>query len=151
MLFRKCGCLVAHGKYIFWKCFSVWLCVRCKIISVFILPSNLIFRKTERERERAHRQRPRAFDFAGDLEPLRHEPTNQSSTSPANPGPRSPMKPEPSTHEPSTSLATQSLWLRQKPTNRSLSLCDFDFCVILIFVVVVVVFWWFSWWWVLCG
>ena len=99
MLFCKCGCLVAHGKYIFWKCFSVWPCVGCKIIFVFILPSNLIFRKTERERERerervrvrsrscakrerergrreSHRRRPRAFDFVDDLEPSRHEPMN---------------------------------------------------------------------------
>ena len=51
MLFRKCGCLVAHGKYIFRKSFLVWPCVGCKMISVFILPSNIIFRKTERERE----------------------------------------------------------------------------------------------------
>ena len=51
MLFRKCGCLVAHGKCIFRKCFSVLTCLWCKLISVFILPSNTIFRKTERERE----------------------------------------------------------------------------------------------------
>ena len=95
ILFRKCGCLVAHGKYIFWKCFSVWPCVGCKMISVFILPSNIIFWKTERERERereerAHRRRPRNFA------PWTHEPTNQSSTSLANP------EPEPSTHRSST-------------------------------------------------
>ena len=52
MLFRKCGCLVVHGKYIFRKCFSVLTCLWCKMISVFILPSNTIFQKTERERER---------------------------------------------------------------------------------------------------
>ena len=51
MLFRKCDCLVAHGKCIFRKCFSVLTCLWCKLISVFILPSNTIFRKTERERE----------------------------------------------------------------------------------------------------
>ena len=51
MLFRKCGCLVAHEKCIFRKCFSVLMCLWCKLISVFILPSNTIFRKTERERE----------------------------------------------------------------------------------------------------
>ena len=50
MLFRKCGCLVVHGKCIFRKCFSVLMCLWCKLISVFILPSNTIFRKTERER-----------------------------------------------------------------------------------------------------
>ena len=49
MFFRKCGCLVAHGKYIFRKSFLVWPCVGCKMIFVFILPSNIIFWKTERE------------------------------------------------------------------------------------------------------
>ena len=52
MFFRKCGCLVAHGKYIFRKCFPVLTCLWCKMISVFILHSNTIFRKIERERER---------------------------------------------------------------------------------------------------
>ena len=51
MLFCKCGYLVAHGKYIFRKCFSVLTCLWRKMISVFILPSNTIFQKTERERE----------------------------------------------------------------------------------------------------
>ena len=50
MLFRKCGCLIAHGKCIFRKFFLVITCLWCKLISVFILPSNTIFRKTERER-----------------------------------------------------------------------------------------------------
>ena len=36
--FRKCECLVAHGKCIFRKCFSVLTCLWCKLISVFILP-----------------------------------------------------------------------------------------------------------------
>ena len=83
MLFRKCGCLVAYGKYIFRKYFSVLTCLRCKMISVFILPSNTIFWKTERERERerereeeerAHCRRPTSFDFTGNLETTRHEP-----------------------------------------------------------------------------
>ena len=52
MLFCKYRCLVAHEKCIFRKCFSVLTCLWCKMISVFILPSNTIFRKTERERER---------------------------------------------------------------------------------------------------
>ena len=61
MLFRKCGCLVAHGKYIFRKCFSVLTCLWCKMIFVFILLSNTIFRKTKRERECVWvRSRPRA-------------------------------------------------------------------------------------------
>ena len=49
MLFHIYGCLVAHGKCIFRKWFSVDLCWGCKLISVFILPLNTIFRKTERE------------------------------------------------------------------------------------------------------
>ena len=78
-----------HGKCIFWKCFSVLTCLWCELISVFILPSNTIFRKTERgrecaseiaparkerERERGHCRRPTSFDFAGDPETSRHEP-----------------------------------------------------------------------------
>ena len=63
ILFCKCGCLVAHGKYIFRKCFSVWSCVGCKMISVFILSSNIIFWKIERESESeivpAHKERER--------------------------------------------------------------------------------------------
>ena len=67
ILFRKCGCLVAHEKYIFRKCFSVLTCLWCKMISVFILHSNIIFRKIEREsvcvwvrpRPRAKRERER--------------------------------------------------------------------------------------------
>ena len=96
MLFHKCGCLVVHGKCIFRKCFSVLTCLWCKMISVFILPSNTIFRKTERERERvcaseialarrererereeeerAYCRRPTSFNFAGDPETSRHEP-----------------------------------------------------------------------------
>ena len=78
--------MVAHGKYIFRKWFLVWPCVGCKMISVFILPSNIIFRKTERERERsrlrvkteeeerAHHRRPTSFDIADDPETSRHEP-----------------------------------------------------------------------------
>ena len=54
ILFRKCGCLVVHEKYIFRKCFLVWPCVGCKMIFVFILLSNIIFRKTEREWEWDH-------------------------------------------------------------------------------------------------
>ena len=106
IIFRKIGCLVGFENRLFRKCFSVDLSVRCKMISVFILPSNIIFWKTERERERERERKkrelitgdPRAFDFVGDPETLRHEPTNQSSTSLANP--------EPLTHEPSTSPAT---------------------------------------------
>ena len=72
MLFRKCGCLVTHGKYIFRKCFSVLMCLWCKMISVFILPSNTIFRKMERERER---EREKRESIAGNP---------RASTSPAN-------------------------------------------------------------------
>ena len=59
MLFRIYRCLVAHRKCIFWKCISVILCWECKLISVSILPSNTIFRKTERERELSERERGR--------------------------------------------------------------------------------------------
>ena len=86
MLFRKCGCLVAHGKYIFRKCFSVLTCLWCKMISVSILPSNTIFQKTERERvyvwDRADAQRERERE----RERKKREPIAgyvRASTSPA--------------------------------------------------------------------
>ena len=169
ILFRKCGCLVAHGKYIFRKCFSVWSCVGCKMISVFILPSNIIFRKTEweseseiapahkererkreRERERERKKRepiagdPWAFDFTGDPETSRHEPTNKSSTSPANP--------EPSTHWSSTqSLRPMSLRLRRQPKAfdfAKIPRTNLSFCVILISVWFwfLLLLWWCGWW-----
>ena len=98
-----------------------------------------------------------SFDFTGDLETSRHEPVFDFAHMPraqTTPQTRS-LRPRARAFnppifnlEPSTSPATQSLRLCRKPTYRSLSLCDFDFCVILIFVVVVVVwvvvFWWFS-------
>ena len=84
MLFRKCGCLVVHGKCIFRKCFSVLTCLWCKLISVFILPSNTIFRKTERERvcaseiaparKERERERKKREPIAGDPKTSRHEP-----------------------------------------------------------------------------
>ena len=139
-------CLVAHGKYIFRKCFSIWSCVGCKMIFVFILPSNIIFWKIERERVRV-RSRPRtkrekerkreremkkrkpiagnpwAFDFTGDLETLRHEPIFDFPGEPRAFDPRAfnfADDPKPSTspesHEP-ISLSVR-FWF----------LCDFDFC-----------------------
>ena len=112
-------------------------------------------KERERERERAHRRRPTSlrfhrrprdfalrthkpiFDFAG-------EPRSRHKPKAFDP------EPEPSTHRSLTqSLRPTSLQLRRGPrafdfvrnprTNLSLSLCDFDFCVILIFVVVVMV------------
>ena len=108
---------------------------------------------------------PRAFDFASDLEPSRHEPI---------------FDPEPSTHKPSTSPATQSLRATNPRTDLSLSL-SFWFSVwfwsINEPIYVSVWFWFFTfflwslifllllgwcgwwcfggfpvvWWWVLCG
>ena len=85
------------------------------------------------------------FDFAG-------KPRAQITHEPRAFDP----EPEPSTHRSSTqSLRPTSLRLRRrlrafdfaKNPRTDLSLCDFDFCVILIFLVVVVVwvvvFWWF--------
>ena len=145
IIFRKIGYLVGFENRLFRKCFSVDLSVGCKMISVFILPSNIIFRKTERERVRVRSRlrtslrlcwRPR--DFA----PRTHEPIfdftgeSRAQITPRTQSLRPRVRafdppifdPEPSTHEPSTSPATQSLRLRRKPMNRSLSLCDFDFC-----------------------
>ena len=101
MLFRKCGCLVAYGKYIFRKCFSVLTCLWCKMISVFILPSNTIFWKIERERERGRRESPlpathelrlrrQPRDFAPRTQiavqlRLRIAPRSHPLTSPVNP------------------------------------------------------------------
>ena len=151
MLFRKCGCLVAHGKYIFWKCFSIWLCVKCKIISVFILPSNLIFRKTERERERERvspspattslrlRRRPRAFA------PWTHEPIFDFAGKP-----RAQITHEARAFDPRAfNFAGNSEPLTSPETHEPISLfvrfwflCDFDFCCCCGGVLVVVGFVW---------
>ena len=83
---------------------------------------------------------PRAFDFAGDPEPSRHEPTNQSL---------------------SLSLSL-SLCDFDRPTNRSTFLCDFDFLLSLFDLwFFLLLLWWCGWWcfggflvvwwWVLCG
>ena len=107
ILFRKCGCLVVHGKYIFRKCFLVWPCVGCKMISVFILPSNIIFRKRKREREwewewdcaRAQRERERERE---------RERGRRESPSPATHELRLRRRPRdfaPRTHEPIFDLA----------------------------------------------
>ena len=114
MLFRKCGCLVAHGKYIFRKSFLVWPCVGCKMISVFILPSNIIFRKTERERvcewdrARAHRERER--------EPIARDP--RASTSPATQELR--LRRRPRDFAPRTQIAVR-LRLRIAPRSHPLT------------------------------
>ena len=115
MFFHKCGCLVAHEKCIFPKCFSVLTCLWCKMISVFILPSNTIFRKTEREREsvcaseialaRRERERKKREPIAGDprastlpaTQRLRATNPDRRSTlypltSPANPEPKSNLR-----------------------------------------------------------
>ena len=113
------------------------------MISVFILPSNIIFWKTERERERRESPSP-ATQKLHTMNPRTHEPIFDFAGEPRARA----FNPPIFNLEPSTSPATQSLRLCRKPIYRSLSLCDFDFCVILIFVVVVVVwvvvFWWFS-------
>ena len=123
--------MVAHGKYIFRKCFSVLTCLWCKMISVFILPSNTIFWKTERERvcvseieparkererergeeKRPHCRQPMSFDFAGDPETLRHEP-------------RSPFDFDFESHP------DRTLWLRwrtQRPGSHAFDFAPFDF------------------------
>ena len=90
----------AHGKYIFRKCFSILMYLWCKMISVFILPSNTIFRKTERERvcvseimpARKERERKKREPIAGDprastspaTQRLRATNLDRSSTSTSN-------------------------------------------------------------------
>ena len=129
MLFCKCGCLVAHEKYIFRKCFSVLTCLWCKMISVFILPSNTIFRKTHREREcvsetapackerereeeeRAHCRRPTSFDFADDLETSRHKP-------------RSPFDFDFESHQDCT---LRLHWWTQRPRSHAFDFAPFNF------------------------
>ena len=63
MLFRKCGCLVAHEKCIFRKCFSVDLCWDVKWFP-FLFYLQISFSGKQRERaewegDRAHTQRER--------------------------------------------------------------------------------------------
>ena len=93
MLFRIYGCLVVHGKCIFRMHFSCPV-LGCKLISVFILPSNTIFRKTERElsererERRAHAQRERERE----REEEETEPRNQlrRTQKPTLPNPKNP-------------------------------------------------------------
>ena len=148
---HKCGCLVAHGKCIFRKCFSVLTCLWCKMIFVFILPSNTIFRKTERERERereresvqvrsrwrakrerereeeerAHCWRPTSFDFAGNAETSRHEPRSSFNFIPFD------FAGEPRGQDRrSTSTLNHTLWLRwqtQRPGSHAFNFAPFDF------------------------
>ena len=114
-----------------------------KFISIPIFTSNDVWRERERERERGRRERTpssspmiactishhvdRSCDCADRIAPIASialiAPVRSHRAA------RSRLRAiSPSTH-------------RSSP-HRSLSLCDFDFCVILIFVVVVVVWWW---------
>ena len=105
---------------------------------------------------------PRTFDFAGDLEPSRHEPIFDL---------------EPSTHKPSTSPATQSLratnprtdlslslsvwfsvwvWLTNEPIYVSVWFWFFTFSLWSLIFLLLLEWWCFGgfpvvWWWVLCG
>ena len=125
----------AHGKYIFRKCFSILMYLWCKMISVFILPSNTIFRKTERERvcvseimparkererererereeeKRAHCRRPTSFNFARDPETSHHELRSQFDFD-------------------FESHPDRTLWLRkrtQRPGSHAFDFAPFDF------------------------
>ena len=152
MLFCKYRCLVAHEKCIFRKCFSVLTCLWCKMISVFILPSNTIFRKTEREREcaseiasarkerererkkRGHCRRPTSFDFAGDPETSHHEPRALTLNRTTNPELRLRIAPIDFAGEPrgqdrrstSTSPAPIALSLRLRNNWVLMNLTEFD-------------------------
>ena len=111
MLFRIYECLVAHGKCIFRKCISVVLWWGCKLISVFILPSNTIFRKTERElseRERGRRARAQREIEEEPRKPKRarlRRTQKLTLTNPENPRPSSfvvPIAPPARSSHPST-------------------------------------------------
>ena len=95
-----------HGKCIFWKCFSVLTCLWCELISVFILPSNTIFRKTERGRE-----------CASEIAPARKERERERERE------REAIAGDPRA---STSPATQRL-RATNPDRRSTSPFNFDF------------------------
>ena len=85
---RVFGCA---WKIHFPKMVFSWPCVGCKLISVFILPSNTIFRKIERERaewewDRGRRERERAHPFGQrDRTQKEIEPRAQSCSTSTSP------------------------------------------------------------------
>ena len=96
-----------------------WPCVGCKLISVFILPSNTIFWKTERERERElseseieEEERGREHtDSSSKLRPKRSHPESDRTQSPE-----------------SFDFAVR-LRLRRLTSNRALRIAPFNFAV----------------------
>ena len=131
MLFRKCGCLVAHGKYIFRKCFSVLTCLWCKMISIFILSSNTIFWKTEREsvcvseiaptRRERERERERERGRKESPLPATHELRLRRRPRDFTPWTQIVVR----LHR-STSTSNRTFWLRRRTQRPGLSF-DFDF------------------------
>ena len=99
MLFHIYGCLVAHGKYIFWKCFSVGLSTGVNWFPFLFYLQIPIFRKTERElrerethprakrereRERGRRERGRSVRCSTSTSPFDFEFVRlRRSTSPS--------------------------------------------------------------------
>ena len=128
MLFRKCGCLVTHGKWIFRKRISV-----DRKIKAFdpenIFSQNFTFKsfpetRKERKRERkdSHAQTEREREISrtqksGDRRTTDEivEPTNSESHEPTNPRT---ANPRPTNGEPSNPQ------LDREPTNRELHRAD---------------------------
>ena len=102
MLFRIYGCLVAHGKCIFRKCFSVGLSTGVNWFPFLFYLQIPIFRKTQRElseretRPRAEREREREREE----EPRR---ARLRSSSPTTPHPKT-DRPWPRSSSPTASL-----------------------------------------------
>ena len=151
------------GENGFWKYFSVnagvWLRMENtffgnafqfdRVLGVksfpFLFYLQISFSEKQRERERAHRRRPQAFNVAGELQaPVRrsHAPDRtvlvNHSTAPITPH---------RSISPSLDLASTRSHLQLRAFDApifdppiSLSLCDFDFCCCC--GGVVVVFWW---------
>ena len=88
-----------------------------KLVSVKIFTSNHFQTHTQRERERGKRESP---DHATNPEPRSHLRLHRSTN------PRTDLRPR--TFDPRAfNFADDPEPLRHEPTNRSLSLCDFDF------------------------
>ena len=100
------------------------------MISVFILPSNIIFWKTESESEIVPARKERERERGRRESPLLATHELQLRWRPRDFAPRTHELVFDFTHMPRAQIMprTQSLRLHRKPTNRSLSLCDFDFC-----------------------
>ena len=170
MLFRKCGCLVAHGKWIFRKRISVDRKIKA-FDSENIFSQNFTFKsfsesRKERKRERKdshaqiERERERSWtQKSGDRRTTDEivEPTNSESHEPTNPrtaNPR-PTNGEPMNHESHRADRTgksHRYWSRYRSRYRRVAPLPISFLWFWFFtfslwsLIFLLLLWWCGWW-----